>query len=83
MPELTEADHCVTFHVPGREPRIIRAAYVTTEDKHPDMLAFHDHEHRTVALVNREAVLHVERLEQQGADAAKGFQPTSQVMEQM
>lgn len=68
MPELTEAslaDHVVTFHDPGHEPRTIRCAYVTGDDTLPHVLVFKDHEHRAVALVNQDAVLAVER--QQGA----------------
>jgi hypothetical protein len=64
MPTLTEADladHRVRFD--SGNTAITRAAYVTTEEKHPDMLAFKDHLNRTVLLVRREAVLTVERLE--------------------
>jgi hypothetical protein len=64
MPELTEAslrDHIVTFHDPRQEPRTIRCAYVSGEDSLPHLLVFKDHEHRTVALVNQDLVLAVER----------------------
>ena len=64
MPQLTEAslaDHVVTFHDPRQEPRTIRCAYVAGEDSLPHLLVFKDHEHRTVALVNQDMVLAVER----------------------
>jgi hypothetical protein len=64
MPQLTEAslaDHVVTFHDPRQEPRTIRCAYVSGEDSLPHLLVFKDHEHRTVALVNQDMVLTVER----------------------
>lgn len=87
MAELTaadEAEHRISYKSP-QDPQVIRAAYVTTEDKHPDMLAFKDHRNRTVFLVSREDVLAVERLEPEGPDDRKtiaedGFETTSQVM---
>lgn len=81
-----EAEHRITYRNPGNGGvGQIRAAYVTTEDKHPDMLAFKDHRNRTVLLVSRESVLTVERLEQEGPEDRKaiaedGFETTSQIM---
>jgi hypothetical protein len=65
MPTLTDADmadHCIRFRDSG--DTTVSAAYVTTEEKHPDMLAFKDHLNRTVLLVSRVDVLTVERLEE-------------------
>lgn len=71
LTEADEAKYLITYRTPG-DYRGITAAYVTTEDKHPDMLAFKDHKNRTVLLVSREAVLAVERLEQTGGCADSG-----------
>lgn len=92
--ELTDADHRVRFHhshvasglVPAQET--IRAAYVTTEDKQlPGMLVFKDRNHQVVAILSKDAVLAVDRLEPEHAAAKEisegGFQPTSQVMTHM
>lgn len=65
MPMLTDAemaDHHVTYDNTTNGPLVIYAAYVTTEDKHPDMLAFKDCEHRTITLVKRDRVVAVERI---------------------
>lgn len=88
--ELTDAGHRVRFHhshvasglVPAQET--IRAAYVTTEDKQlPGMLVFKDRNHQVVAILSKDAVLAVERVEEKGEDRpAPGFQTTTQVMEQ-
>jgi hypothetical protein len=65
MPQLTEAslaDHVVTFHDHAKqEPRTIRCAYIQGDETLPHLLVFKDHEHRTVALVNQDMVLAVER----------------------
>jgi hypothetical protein len=66
LSEADEAEHRITFREGREQVKKVRAAYVTTEDKHPDMLAFKDHENRTVLLVSRELVLSVERTGQQG-----------------
>jgi hypothetical protein len=91
--QLTEADivdYRITFCDAGRTGRTIRAAYVTSEDKHPDMLVFKDAEHRTVYMVSRQRTLEVERLEpERGGErkpaseqvAGGGFVPTSEAME--
>lgn len=81
MANLTAADeteHRIIFREAGQADRKVCAAYVTTEDKHPDMLAFKDHRNRTVLLVSREPVLAVERVEQQGGCADSGSPVTSQ-----
>lgn len=83
---LTEADmaeHRITYRDPGKGTKVVCAAYVTTEDKHPDMLAFKDHRNRTVLLVSRESVLAVERTGPEDSghrEIAEGFEPTSQAM---
>jgi hypothetical protein len=69
LTEADETEHRITFREAGKADKKICAAYVTTEDKHPDMLAFKDHRNRTVLLVSRESVLAVERVEQQGGCA--------------
>jgi hypothetical protein len=58
--------HRVTYSLPDIPSKTISAAYMTTEDRHPDMIAFHDYEHKTVALVRRDTVLHVERVQAGG-----------------
>jgi hypothetical protein len=85
LTEADEAEHYITYQNSTNSPRTVRAAYVTTEDKHPDMLAFKDHRNRTVLLVSRESVLAVERLDPEGSDvrtpiAEGGFETTSQTM---
>ncbi len=85
LTEADMADHRVIYQDAGKGTRTIRAAYITTEDKHPDMLAFKDHRNRTVLLVSRESVLAVERLDPDAAEvrteiAEGGFEPTSQAM---
>jgi hypothetical protein len=72
LTEADETEHRITFREAGKADKKICAAYVTTEDKHPDMLAFKDHRNRTVLLVSRESVLAVERVEQQGGCADSG-----------
>lgn len=84
MPKLTEASlaaHRITFHNTDIRPKTIRAMYVTEDEKTPDMLAFKDHEHQVVALVNKHAVLTIERDDQQAGATGSGFLTTSQVME--
>lgn len=101
--QLTEADmadYRVTYRSAYRagpnSGRTIRAAYVTSEDRHPDMLVFKDSEHRTVYMVNRAELLEVERLgqsehvedrkavsEQVAGPISGGFVPASQVMREM
>lgn len=81
--ELTEADLVnfkVTYRDHGRPDRKVRAAYVTTDQALPYMLAFKDHEHRTVTLIYSDEVLSVDR--QDGGEPS-GFRTTTQVMEQM
>lgn len=85
LTEADMADHRVIYQDPCKGTRNIRAAYITTEDKHPDMLAFKDHRNRTVLLVSRESVLAVERLEPECDEARTeisegGFETTSQAM---
>jgi hypothetical protein len=92
MPELTQADmadYQVTSYA-GRDKmdvRIIRAAYVTSDDKLPNMLAFKDHRHRVVAIISVTSVLAVERQdaaeEEMPKAIAEGFRTTTQVMEQL
>jgi hypothetical protein len=70
--QLTDADmadHRIAFRRPGLVPKTIRAAYVMSEDKHPDMLVFKDSEHRTVYMVSRDETLEVERLERSELEA--------------
>lgn len=90
--QLTDADmaeHRITFRRPEILAKTVCAAYVTTEDKHPDMLAFKDSEHRTVYMVSRSETLDVERLERSEVldelkkKITEGFLPTSRVMEGM
>jgi len=63
LSEADLTDFRITF-LPGvpLAPKTVRAAYITTEDKHPDSFAFHDHQHKAVTLIRREHVLHVDRL---------------------
>src|ERR1700737_3637771 len=84
--ELTDADHEVTFH--NQDRRTIRAAYATSEDKQlPGMLVFKDRHHQVVAILSKDAVLAVERVESEHVAAKEitegGFQPTSHVMAHM
>jgi hypothetical protein len=80
MPELTAADmaeHEVTFSTGANDTatRIFVAAYVAADEaKVPGMLAFKDHQHRIVALVNAATVLTVERLDR-GENAPPAAQP--------
>jgi hypothetical protein len=92
MPELTDADMAdfqVTSYA-GRDKmdvRTIRAAYVTSDEKLPNMLAFKDHRHRVVALVSVTSVLAVERQDIPEHVAprpiAEGFRTTTQLMADM
>ena len=92
MPELTQADmadYQVTSYA-GRDKmdvRTIRAAYVTSDEKLPNMLAFKDHRHRVVAIISVTSVLAVERQdapeEEMPKTIAEGFRPTSQLMADM
>ena len=80
MPELTAADmaeHEVTFSTGTNNTatRIFVAAYVAADEaKVPGMLAFKDHQHRIVALVNAATVLTVERLDR-GENVPPSTQP--------
>lgn len=81
--DLTEADLTdfkVTYRDPGRASKTVHAAYVTADQMMTYMLAFKDHEHRTVTLVAQDEVLSVDRLD---GEEPSGFRTTSQVMEQM
>ena len=81
--ELSEsdlADFKVTFRDSGRQDKTVRAAYVTTDQALPYMLAFKDHEHRTVTLICQDEVLSVDR---KADGEPSGFRTTTQVMEQM
>ena len=61
--EADMADYRITFRNPGLIARMILAAYVAPDEKHPDMLVLKDSQHRTVYMVSREELLEVQRLE--------------------
>lgn len=78
LTEAAEAEFRVTYtKAADRMPGKIRAAYVTTEDSQPGMLAFKDHRHRTVMLANRDLVVSVERIEETGGCADSGTRMAS------
>jgi hypothetical protein len=87
MPELTEADladYRITWHQTGKAPTTIRAAYIAGDKDQGPLIAFKDHEHRTVALVSRDAVLLIERQDDGDAQSERkgsGFRPTSEIMD--
>lgn len=81
--DLTAADQVdflVTYKDRSRPAVTVHAAYVATDNQHPDMLAFKDHEHHIVRLVARDLVAEVERQDPPPQQPA-GFRPTTQILE--
>ena len=64
MPELTEANlacYTIKYVIADFLPEKILAAYVTTEEKTPGFVLLKDHEHKTVMMINEQAIVSIRR----------------------